>query len=172
MDAAQLFAALTALDDACWLIQAEVSGLGDEQMHTLTPVYERTIAGLLFHLDYHEQLYPSRYIRDFLFRRELTFAAFEDEESWNYRPLASGLQQLASFVDERRRNIRLLQIAGPDVWQRTGIHTRRGKVTLEYCVARVLEHDGYHLQHFRAMRRFLGATAPGVTSVVASTALI
>ena len=143
---------LAKLEQTYWMLKQEISGLSEEQMHIKTDLNERTIFGILYHLDYHEQLYLSHYIRSFMYKK-LTFNSFSDEESWNYWNKSSALEQLESFYYERKRNIELIKVCGKEVWERVGIHPKRGEIKLIYPINTTIEHDIYHIDHIHIMKK-------------------
>jgi len=53
-------------------------------------------------------------------------------------------RQLACFAERRRRLVALLESLGPQDWERVGLHTEVGEITLEGLAVLVLGHDGYH----------------------------
>jgi len=54
-------------------------------------------------------------------------------------------EALEEFTALRARNLRLLRRVDREQWQRYGMHTERGKETLEHMVRLYAAHDLYHL---------------------------
>lgn len=136
-----------------------LANLDEAEMNVVTPACERSVAQLVFHLDYYEQLYLSCYLREFLFRRVPKFQSFSDEELWNTRRQDTVEAQLKSFEAERFRNVDLLDLVDRSVLERDGFHEKHGKISLQRCLDTVVNHDAYHLGHFREMREYLQRTS-------------
>jgi uncharacterized damage-inducible protein DinB len=66
-------------------------------------------------------------------------------------------EQQARFRESRAQLLRLLENVSPEEWERTGIHTQWGAMSLESVVVLILGHDGYHL---RQITEWLNLGAP------------
>jgi hypothetical protein len=135
------------------LLKQEIEGLEPEIMNCRTDICERSIVEIIYHLDYHEQLFATNYIRSLLYHKEPRFQSFVDEEPWNTYSADTSLLQLASFQRERARNCELLLLAYPRAWDRKGIHEKRGAVDLQYTMDSLLMHDEYHLLQIQKIKQ-------------------
>ncbi|MEK5164487.1 hypothetical protein NYE69_19395 [Paenibacillus sp. FSL R5-0527] len=135
------------------LLKQEIEGLGSEILNCQTEICERSISGIIYHLDYHEQLFATNYIRSLLYLKEPRFQSFVDEEEWNTYAADTTMLQLASFQRERARNCELLLLSYPHAWSRKGLHEKRGPVNLQYTVDSLLMHDEYHLLQIQKIKQ-------------------
>lgn len=135
------------------LVKLEVESLGPDILNCETRICERSITGIVYHLDFHEQVFATNYIRSLLYHKEPQFKSFVDEEDWNTYPAGSVIMQLDSFHRERSRNCELLLMAPPHAWNHKGAHERKGPVDLLYTVDSLLMHDEYHLQQILKIKQ-------------------
>ncbi len=61
-------------------------------------------------------------------------------------------ESLALFRLLREANLRMLGALSPEQWQRSGVHSERGKVTIEDLASHMAGHD---LNHIEQIRRIL-----------------
>jgi uncharacterized damage-inducible protein DinB len=67
----------------------------------------------------------------------------------------------AIFRDNRRQMAEVLKRLPPAAFERVGIHSERGKVTLADLVANAVNHLEHHLKFLREKRKLLGKPVPG-----------
>ncbi|MDR2408131.1 MAG: hypothetical protein LBE13_08475 [Bacteroidales bacterium] len=145
---------VSELQTAYWKIHKEIISLDNKYFYVLAPCNERSIMGILFHLDFHEQLYLSQYIRKMMYQLEPEFHGFKDEEEWNTHYRMTPWMQLESFRSERDRNVDLLLSGGNDILDKWGLHLKRGRTSLLDCIQRTIEHDKYHIQHIQDIKKY------------------
>jgi uncharacterized damage-inducible protein DinB len=56
------------------------------------------------------------------------------------------VEQQTRFRESRARLLHVLQDLSPEEWERAGIHTQWGPLSLEAMAVLILGHDGYHLR--------------------------
>ncbi len=70
-----------------------------------------------------------------------------DEGQWaidhNYKE-ANAYEQIEKFVEGRQALVAFLKDLAPEQWERTGIHSQWGPISIASLATLVIGHDGYH----------------------------
>jgi uncharacterized damage-inducible protein DinB len=67
--------------------------------------------------------------------------ALAAKNSYNTQDLAAALKEFARLRDD---NLRLLRVLPASQWKRSGIHPKRGEITIEHVVETMIGHDQDH----------------------------
>jgi len=103
------------------------------------------------HLRDIERLWADRLVKTaFSDRPQLYMLEVDDlaiRNRYNTQDLGAALKEFARL---REDNLRLLRALPASQWKRTGLHPKRGEITLERMVEVMVEHDGGHLSQIEA----------------------
>lgn len=70
-----------------------------------------------------------------------------DEGQWaidHQYSVANAQEQIRKFVEGRKALVAFLKSLSPEQWERTGLHSQWGSVSIVSLATIVLGHDGYH----------------------------
>ncbi|HEY1683591.1 MAG TPA: DinB family protein [Tepidisphaeraceae bacterium] len=116
-----------------------------------------SIQELLSHLADSEGVFADR-IKRVIAEENPQLLAF-DENRWaehlaySHRDSADSLAMVAGV---RKEITAILRHAGDSVWQRSGIHSAAGKMTLTQIVEKAIAHLDHHMEFVHAKRRAMG----------------
>ena len=105
------------------------------------------VVEIIPHLRDWEEIYFNR-IRSILKEDRPALPSFDDT-LWSierdYRSL-DPYETFENFAERRAQTTELLRNAGPDDWERIGVHGYYGDITLQWLAGHIAEHDLEHLQ--------------------------
>jgi uncharacterized damage-inducible protein DinB len=142
-------------------LRKSVAGLTPEQIQARPVPGKWSTQEVVSHLADTEIYFTDRIIRTLMLERPLLLDVDE-------RPYIQklGLQdfdlteELDLFASLRRHAARLLKRQSPDAWQRKGVHTGTGVVTLRQIVLQAVRHTKHHLPFIAEKCAALAKHAP------------
>ena len=148
------FEQIDAYEAAPAQIASATSGLSEQQLLHVPAPGEWSIHEVLVHLP-DSEIFGFERMRRIIAEHKPVLHAY-DEELWG-RNLAYRTQDpmraLDLFKALRRSNAALLRLLSPDVWERKGIHTERGEMSLYDIFHVYLEHGNIHLKQIEQVKR-------------------
>jgi hypothetical protein len=139
------------------LLRKAVAGMTHEQLLARpVPGKWSTLEGVC-HLNDFEPVYSDRFRRVIALKTPLLMVADENEYMKFLNPQERDLnEELAMIEATRVATARLLKVLPADAWERTGIHSEKGKVTLLDLLKSVANHIPSHIKFIEEKRKALG----------------
>jgi hypothetical protein len=147
---------IAAYESAPDRIAAAIIGLSDEQLLAQPIPGEWSIHEILIHLPDSEAFGGER-LRRTIAEEHPTLQAYPESiwaERLDYKKQSYHLA-LALFTAQRRANAALLRQLPAQTWERTGIHTERGEMSLYEIFQTYLAHAEAHLQQIEQVKKQL-----------------
>jgi GNAT superfamily N-acetyltransferase len=166
---AQLIAAYEEGPD---LLRTAVAGMTRDQLLARPVAGKWSTLEVVCHIGDSEQFFADRIKRTLALNRPLLMAAdpqtYPEAVRYHDRDLD---EELALIALTRGQAARILKHVPEPAWQRTGIHTEGGLVTLRQLVLHATRHLKHHVRFIEEKRQALAAAAtssrqPGVTAGV------
>jgi uncharacterized damage-inducible protein DinB len=134
-----------------------IEGVPSETLKRSPAPGKWSVCAILAHLAEDEVASAWRY-RQMIENSGLNLASFDqnewarlgDYDSWNPR------EALETFRLLREANLRMLAKLTPQEWERFGVHSERGRMTVRDLVAQMAGHD---MNHIGQVRHILGRTS-------------
>lgn len=106
----------------------------------------RTVAQIVFHLDYYESIYFNFMIQRFLHLDGSQVDSFiEDKEDRINFSYGTMMNYFNSLYRQREESLTLLLCAPEFIWKNTICHSKRGELKLHNIIDFVKVHDNHHL---------------------------
>jgi hypothetical protein len=147
------FEVLVRLEAGPKALRAATADLAAEALRRRPEPGKWSILEIACHLRDVEQVYAERFTK-MAHRERPSFWMLDNERV--AKALRYGEARLGDVLKEfaRRRNdtLTLLRALPPTAWQRTGLHPKRGEVSIEQLARVLADHDRSHLDRIRALR--------------------
>ena len=136
-------------------------GLGRETLHLRPGPSEWAIVEIACHLCDFERVSQARFQKMAFLERPALWTLDNDRVAAKGSYLAAEwIAKVREFRRRREDTLLLLRALPHASWQRTGVHPKRGEVTIEALAASLSEHDSQHIEKIRSIRSALsGASA-------------
>jgi hypothetical protein len=146
------FAILTRLESAPGALAAATKGLPAERARTRPADGKWSVVEIACHLRDVEQVFAERFTK-MAFSERPSFWMMDNGRmaslrSYHEAELAASVK---AFRQAREETLTLLRALPLPTWQRTGLHPRRGEVTLEVLADVLASHDASHLARIREL---------------------
>lgn len=135
-------------------IAKTIRGLNNQQLQKSPKKGKWSIAQILAHLT------DGEIVLSYRFRKVISEPGskieFYDQNKWSknlHYEKADCKKKLALFTAIRKENVELLNSLSSKEWKRYGIHSERGKETIEKMVLLYAGHDMNHLKQIESIRR-------------------
>ena len=140
-------------------VEAALRGVPEEVLRRKPSENKWSMMEIVAHLVFTEQFFLLRY-GAMAYSERPTLVMFDNDEWTN--TLKSNEQNLAEALKEWKRlradTLTLLRALPQSAWQRTGIHPKRGEMTIESLAQLHSGHDERHAAQVRALRQRVRAT--------------
>ncbi len=146
------FDVLTRLSDGPRLLAAAGAGLGDEALRRRPSAEGWAIVEIACHLRDIERIYAERFTKA-AFGEPPAFWMLDNDaaaENLRYRDADWGAT-LKEFKRLREDTVVLLRALPHPSWQRTGLHPKRGELTVEQLAGVLADHDLRHIDRIREL---------------------
>jgi uncharacterized damage-inducible protein DinB len=145
------FAILARLEAAPTRLAEAVKGLSDEALRKRPPSGKWSILENVCHLRDFERLASERYTKIAFSERPKLWMMNNDRvaEALKYAEADAGAV-VKEFKRRRGETLALLRALPDAAWRRTGIHPKRGELTIEQLATLLADHDENHIGKIRA----------------------
>ncbi|MDD5543408.1 MAG: DinB family protein [Acidobacteriia bacterium] len=155
-DIKKRYALLQSLEDGLRAVEAAVKGASDEIVRRRAEPNKWSILEIVSHLATIEQIFLTRYSQ-MAFRDRPTIFSFDNNAlaaslRFNERDLGETLKE---FKRLRQDTLTLLRALPSASWQRTGIHPKRGEISIASVVENHSHHDSHHAERILNLRKEL-----------------
>jgi GNAT superfamily N-acetyltransferase len=148
------------------LLRVAVTGMSRDDLLARPVAGRWSTLEVVCHVCDSEQFFADRIKRTLALPRLLLVAADPQPycEAARYRDRDLD-EELALVELTRRQTARILKVVSVEAWQRTGVHTEGGLVTLRQLVLHATRHLKHHVQFIKEKRQALTATSSGESHV-------
>lgn len=142
-------------------LRSAVAGMTPEQTLARPVPGKWSTVECVGHIADTEIFFTDRIVRTIAMARPLLMSADENLyiERLNYQSFDLA-EQLALFTALRRHAARILKAQPPEAWQRQGVHSTSGLLTLRQLVLQAVRHLQHHLPFVAEKRAALEAGQP------------
>jgi hypothetical protein len=129
-----------------------IEGIPDEQLRKRPHPEKWSVVEILAHLAEDELVTSWRY-RQMLENNGGPLAAFDQDlwAQWGDYGRWDAQQALDLFTLLREANLRMLRCLNEADWQRSGVHTERGPITIADLARHMAGHDVNHIEQIRSI---------------------
>jgi uncharacterized damage-inducible protein DinB len=136
-----------------------VNGMTAEQVLARPIAGKWSVIEVVGHLADTEVFFTDRIVRTIAMDRPPLVSADEDAYIARLKYQQFDLtEQLSLFTSLRRHAARILRMQPDDAWQRVGVHSERGDLTLRQLVLQPIRHLAHHLPFIAQKRAALRGT--------------
>lgn len=138
-------------------LRSSVTGMTPEQILARPVPGKWSTQECVGHIADSEIFFTDRIVRTIALDRPLLMSVDERFyiERFDYQSFDLD-EQLALFAALRRHAVRILRAQPPEAWQRAGVHSESGLMTLRQLVLKPVRHLRHHLKFIAEKREALG----------------
>jgi uncharacterized damage-inducible protein DinB len=135
-------------------LTAAVTGMTEEQLRARPIAGKWSTAEVVCHLADFEPIYADRMKRVIAENEPTMFGGDPDVFAARLAYAARDIREELSIIENTRRQMaRILRTLKPEDFQRRGIHSEAGPLTLETLLRRAIEHIPHHVRFIEEKRR-------------------
>ncbi len=139
------------------LLRKAVAGMTHDQLVARPIPGKWSTLEVVCHINDFEPVYADRFRRVIALKHSLLQVADENEYMKFLYPQERDLnEELAMIEATRIATARMLKLLPADAWERTGIHSEKGKVTLLDLLKSAANHISSHIKFIEEKRKALG----------------
>ncbi len=134
-------------------LRKAVAGLNPQQLHTPAPPGKWSVMQIVCHIADAEIFYTDRMKRVLVEDRPTMFSADPDQFAARFRAEQRELEEELGLIAAIRKHMaRILREASPDDFERVGIHSADGPLTLTALLKRIGGHIPHHIRFINEKR--------------------